>query len=253
MRAGYFGPEGTYTQEALLADTAGLELETVPLPTIYDTVMAVHFGSAQRALVPIENSLEGGVSATLDALAFDAPDVEIVGETVLAIRNCLIARSELALDAKGRILGLKIDVLSDMGAYLSAFAPFIPSLAGLMAPGLYDIPGTYFRFRGLYSNTLPVDAYRGAGRPEAAYLIERLVDLARGLFRVFAAARAGHERQEPLTICFQQRLNPFSHGQWLSGELWPKGGEHTTHSWRIRVACAQIAFDDGPQSLTFWC
>ncbi len=89
-----------------------------------------------------------------------------------------ITEAELALDRKGRILGLKIDVLSDMGAYLSAFAPFIPSLAGLMAPGLYDIPGTYFRFRGLYSNTLPVDAYRGAGRPEAAYLIERLVDLA---------------------------------------------------------------------------
>ena len=66
-----------------------------------------------------------------------------------------ITEAEFALDAKGRILGLKIDVLSDMGAYLSAFAPFIPSLAGLMAPGLYDIPGTYFRFRGLYSNTLP--------------------------------------------------------------------------------------------------
>ncbi|MFI5014463.1 MAG: xanthine dehydrogenase family protein molybdopterin-binding subunit [Hyphomicrobiales bacterium] len=89
-----------------------------------------------------------------------------------------ITEAELALDEKGRILGLKIDVKSDMGAYLSAFAPFIPSLAGLMASGPYDIPGTYFRFRGFYSNTLPVDAYRGAGRPEAAYLIERLVDLA---------------------------------------------------------------------------
>jgi carbon-monoxide dehydrogenase large subunit len=89
-----------------------------------------------------------------------------------------ITEAELALDEKGRILGLKIDVKSDMGAYLSAFAPFIPSLAGLMAPGPYDIPGTYFRFRGFYSNTLPVDAYRGAGRPEAAYLLERLVDLA---------------------------------------------------------------------------
>ena len=89
-----------------------------------------------------------------------------------------LTTAELALDEKGRILGLRIDVEADMGAYLSAFAPFIPSLAGLMAPGLYDIPGTYFRFRGFYSNTLPVDAYRGAGRPEAAYLIERLVDLA---------------------------------------------------------------------------
>ncbi|SDR24068.1 xanthine dehydrogenase, molybdenum binding subunit apoprotein [Rhizobiales bacterium GAS113] len=89
-----------------------------------------------------------------------------------------LTEAELALDEKGRILGLRIDVEADMGAYLSAFAPFIPSLAGLMAPGLYDIPGTFFRFRGFYSNTLPVDAYRGAGRPEAAYLIERLVDLA---------------------------------------------------------------------------
>ena len=53
--------------------------------------MAVQGGTIDRALVPIENSLEGGVSATLDALAFDAREVEIVGETVLAIRNCLIA------------------------------------------------------------------------------------------------------------------------------------------------------------------
>ncbi|MFI4997088.1 MAG: xanthine dehydrogenase family protein molybdopterin-binding subunit [Hyphomicrobiales bacterium] len=89
-----------------------------------------------------------------------------------------ITDAELALDEKGRILGLRIDVKSDMGAYLSAFAPFIPSLAGLMATGPYDIQGAYFRFRGFFSNTLPVDAYRGAGRPEAAYLIERLVDLA---------------------------------------------------------------------------
>ncbi len=93
MRAGYFGPEGTYTQEALLADTAGLALETVPLPTIYDTVMAVHEGTVDRALVPIENSLEGSVNATLDALAMETDDVMIVGEVVHPIRHCLIARA----------------------------------------------------------------------------------------------------------------------------------------------------------------
>jgi prephenate dehydratase len=97
MRAGYFGPEGTYTQEALLADTAGLELETVPLPTIYDTVMAVHEGLVDRALVPIENSLEGSVNATLDALAMETDDVTIVGEVVYPIRHCLIARAPLEL------------------------------------------------------------------------------------------------------------------------------------------------------------
>jgi prephenate dehydratase len=97
MRAGYFGPEGTHTQEALLADTAGLELDTVPLATIYDTVMAVHEGAVDTALVPIENSLEGSVNATLDALAMETDDVMIVGEVVQPIRHCLIARTSLEL------------------------------------------------------------------------------------------------------------------------------------------------------------
>jgi prephenate dehydratase len=97
MRAGYFGPEGTYTQEALLADTVGLELETVPLPTIYDTVMAVHDGLVDTSLVPIENSMEGSVNATLDALAMETDNVTIVGEVVQPIRHCLIARTSLEL------------------------------------------------------------------------------------------------------------------------------------------------------------
>jgi prephenate dehydratase len=99
MRIGYFGPEGTYTQEAMLASAAslGLEVEAVPLPTIYDTVMAVHDGTVERALVPIENSLEGSVNATLDALAHETERVAIVGEVVMPIRHCLITRTELAL------------------------------------------------------------------------------------------------------------------------------------------------------------
>src|ERR1700744_1608604 len=101
MRVGYFGPAGTYTQEAMLTSVAelGIEVEEVALPTIYDTVMAVHDGRVQRGLVPIENSMEGSVNATLDALAHDTERVEIVGGVVMPIRHCLIARSELALDA----------------------------------------------------------------------------------------------------------------------------------------------------------
>ncbi len=98
MRVGYFGPEGTFTQEALLARTRGAELDAVPLPTIYDTVMAVHSGQVERALVPIENSLEGSVNATLDALAMETEDVGILGELVHPIRHCLIARTELELE-----------------------------------------------------------------------------------------------------------------------------------------------------------
>jgi prephenate dehydratase len=98
MRVAYFGPEGTFTQEALITATAGQDdLDLVPQPTIYDTVMAVHFGSAQRALVPIENSLEGSVNATLDALAMETEDVAILGEVIHPIRHCLIARTTLEL------------------------------------------------------------------------------------------------------------------------------------------------------------
>ncbi len=98
MRVAYFGPEGTFTQEALITATAGQDgLDLVSQPTIYDTVMAVHFGSVQRALVPIENSLEGSVNATLDALAMETEDVAILGEVIHPIRHCLIARTTLEL------------------------------------------------------------------------------------------------------------------------------------------------------------
>ena len=97
LRVGYFGPEGTFTHEALIDSTAGLELEHVPFPTIYDTVMAVQIQAVGRALVPIENSLEGSVNATLDTLAIETPDVTIVGEVVHTIRHCLVARSSLEL------------------------------------------------------------------------------------------------------------------------------------------------------------
>jgi len=97
IRAGYLGPEGTFTHEALIDAAGGAELELVSFPTIYDTVMAVHEGLVERALVPIENSLEGSVNATLDALAMETEDVRILGEVVHPIRHCLIARAELEL------------------------------------------------------------------------------------------------------------------------------------------------------------
>jgi carbon-monoxide dehydrogenase large subunit len=89
-----------------------------------------------------------------------------------------ITTAKLALDARGRFLALDIDIVADMGAYLSAYAPYIPFLGAGMSPGVYDIPACFVRLRGVYTHTVPVDAYRGAGRPEAAYVIERLVDAA---------------------------------------------------------------------------
>jgi len=86
--------------------------------------------------------------------------------------------ASLALNDEGRILGLKIDVMANMGAYLSQFGPFIPVFGASMATGVYDIQNLDFKLRGVYTHTTPVDAYRGAGRPEAAFLIERLIDAA---------------------------------------------------------------------------
>ncbi len=97
MRIGYFGPEGTFTHEAVRAATDALDVQLVPLRTIYDTVLAVAEGLVERALVPIENSLEGSVNATLDTLAIETEDVTIVGELVHPIRQCLIARRPIAL------------------------------------------------------------------------------------------------------------------------------------------------------------
>jgi len=97
MRVGYLGPPGTFSEEALMAAPGSGALERVPLPTVYETVMAVHRREVDRAIVPIENSLEGSVNATLDALAVETEDVAIVGEAVHPIRHCLIARRQLAL------------------------------------------------------------------------------------------------------------------------------------------------------------
>ena len=90
--------------------------------------------------------------------------------------NVTTARMALAQD--GRFLGMDVDLMGDMGAYLSTFGPYIPYGGAGMLPGLYDIQAFHCRVRAVFTNTVPVDAYRGAGRPEAAYVVERLVDAA---------------------------------------------------------------------------
>ncbi len=84
--------------------------------------------------------------------------------------------AEMALDAEGRFLGLRLDIVANLGAYPSQFALYVPYLGATMATGPYRIGALSARVRGVYTHTVPVDAYRGAGRPEAAYVLERLVD-----------------------------------------------------------------------------
>ena len=89
-----------------------------------------------------------------------------------------ITYCKLGLDRNGRILALRADTFANEGAYLSAFAPLVACDGMDMLVGLYDIPVIYTTVKGVLTNTVPVDAYRGAGRPEAAYIVERLIDKA---------------------------------------------------------------------------
>ncbi|MGF1639695.1 MAG: xanthine dehydrogenase family protein molybdopterin-binding subunit [Rhodospirillales bacterium] len=88
-------------------------------------------------------------------------------------------RAAAAFDRDGRMVALRVETAANMGAYLNMLGPTIPSqMTGGMLPGAYAIPMVFAVCRGVYTNTVPVDAYRGAGRPEAAYVIERLMDAA---------------------------------------------------------------------------
>jgi aerobic carbon-monoxide dehydrogenase large subunit len=90
-----------------------------------------------------------------------------------------VTEAELALDPDGKFLGLRVRTIANMGGYLSTFGPNIPSyLYGPLLAGVYTTPAIYCEVKAVFTNTLPVDAYRGAGRPEATFVLERLVDIA---------------------------------------------------------------------------
>ncbi len=90
-----------------------------------------------------------------------------------------ISKAELALDKSGKFLGLRVATRANMGAYLSTFAPAVPTyLYATLLSGPYDFPAIYAEVKAVFTHTVAIDAYRGAGRPEATYLLERLVETA---------------------------------------------------------------------------
>jgi carbon-monoxide dehydrogenase large subunit len=98
-------------------------------------------------------------------------------------------KAEAALDKDGKLLAVRVTGTANMGGYLSAFAPFIPTLAGgRILGGVYRVPTMFVNIKGYFSNTAPINAYRGAGRPEAAHMMERLMDA--------CAAKTGIDRVE---------------------------------------------------------
>jgi carbon-monoxide dehydrogenase large subunit len=116
---------------------------------------------------------------------------------------------EMAAKKDGKIVGIRAKVWANMGAYLSTAAPGIPTiLHGLMLSGPYDIPNIHEDVFGVFTNTTPTDAYRGAGRPEATFLIERLVDLV-----------AAKLKMDPAEVRRRNFIPPFTEGHTVATGL----------------------------------
>ena len=90
-----------------------------------------------------------------------------------------VTTAELAFDENHKMLGLRVDTIANLGAYMSLFSSLIPTyLYGPLMSGQYVIPAIHVNVRAVYTNTVPVDAVRGAGRPEATFMLERLIETA---------------------------------------------------------------------------
>ena len=120
-----------------------------------------------------------------------------------------LTHAELAMDEKGKITALRVSTKANLGSYLSTFASSVPTyLYAPLLSGQYDIPAIYCEVEGIYTTTAPVDAYRGAGRPEATFVVERLVEVAaRQLGQDPAAFRKRNfikkfPHQTPVIMCY---------------------------------------------------
>ena len=134
MRVGYLGPDGTVSHEALMSAPGAERFELAPQPTLHEAVIAVHEGDVDRALVPIENSLEGSVNPTLDAIAFETDDVVIVGELRWPVHLHLVAAGPLEL-GEIRAVVSHPQASGQCGRFLRKTLPGVPVVA---APSTAD-------------------------------------------------------------------------------------------------------------------
>ncbi|MGE0844941.1 MAG: xanthine dehydrogenase family protein molybdopterin-binding subunit, partial [Flavobacteriaceae bacterium] len=120
-----------------------------------------------------------------------------------------VSHAEMAMDERGKILALKVKTIANVGGYMNLFASCVPTyLYATLLSGQYDIPAIYAEVDAVYTNTVPVDAYRGAGRPEATYLLERTVEIAAremgidpGTFRKRNFVKS-FPHQTPVIMCY---------------------------------------------------
>ena len=161
------------------------------IPHILKVMIAVTLGIPEQKLRVIAPSVGGGFGSKLDVYAEELIAIAIARQLGVPTRwteerseNAVatiqgrgqIQDIELAADADGKITAVRVKLLADMGAYLQLVTPGIPLLGGFLYHGVYDIPNYSFECTGVFTNKTPTDAYRGAGRPEATYAIERAID-----------------------------------------------------------------------------
>ena len=139
-----------------------------------------------------------------------------------------ISTAELAGNNDGEILGLNVVVNANLGAYLSTFAPLVPTiLFGFMLTGVYKMPNVKCKVLGVFTNTTPTDAYRGAGRPEATFLVERMVDI--------FAQKIG---RDPVAVRRKNMINAFRNGHEV-----PTGVMYDTGNYKGALNKALENFD----------
>ncbi|HXE17718.1 MAG TPA: molybdopterin cofactor-binding domain-containing protein, partial [Stellaceae bacterium] len=169
----HLGTQGVHSVRGAIAGTLGVKPEQVQVVTndVGGSFGMKGFGFPEHFLVPWAAKMVG------KPVRWNSDRQEaFVTDTQGREQNVHV---ELALDENARFLAIRADVIANMGAYLSQFSLFIPTIAGSrLLTGAYAIPAGYTRVRCVFTNTNWVDAYRGAGRPEQAYVVERLVDTA---------------------------------------------------------------------------
>ncbi len=167
------------------------------IPHILKIQLAIMLGIAEHRVRVVAPAVGGGFGSKLNVYAEEAICLAIAQRLKRPVRwteertentqatvhgRGMIQEMELAADADGRITAVRVRLVADMGAYLQLVTPGIPLLGAFIYHGVYDVPAYSFACTGVFTNKTPTDAYRGAGRPEATYAIERAVDaLARAM------------------------------------------------------------------------
>lgn len=161
------------------------------IPHILKVMIALTCGVPEQKVRVVAPAVGGGFGSKLEVYAEDFLAVAISRRLGVPARwtetrseagvatihgRGLIQDMELAADAEGRITAVRAKLLADMGAYLQLLTPGIPVLGAFMYHGVYDVPAYHFECTGVFTTRTPTDAYRGAGRPEATYALERAVD-----------------------------------------------------------------------------